>query len=863
MRALFAGFIVAGACLLGSSAGAQVDVRALGRALADAEADGRQGSAFLRSERFSAIVRLPDGIDGREQGLSLVAPGWAVVRGPLRRLAELANEQPEWAFSWQPPLRPLLDRAGELTGAPAYRAETNRTGRGVVIGIVDTGVDVYHDDLRNADGTTRIAWLIDMMGEPQGGVHASIEALCNVDVDERFEASGLSCGVYSAVEVDAIIANNERPDIARDPAGHGTHIASLAAGNGRASNGLYVGVAPEATLIVARVAGGATANIEAVDVLKAVELIYWLAREEPVARGLPPMPAVVNVSLGSDLGPHDGSAPFAESLAALVGDDQPGRALVVAAGNSGTLYDASSVYPNPLGVHTEVHVTPQSSVRVPVLTYPPPFPRDTPHSSVFIWIEFRPGDRISVGLERASGRDTELAAPGETVSRDDGPLSVTVLNGALAAQGFQDGMDAAFVAIEGEWPPGETFAVRLEGHGTATLWVQTEGDIAPSAGGLGAHFPAATQLMTVTNPAAHPELIAVGATINRSSWTDRTGREVTVEIGGSTPTPDAVAFFSSAGPNGAGRIKPDLVAPGGWVVGSLSRDADPALSALSIFGTRATCEPHADQQRFRDCAVVDATHAVTAGTSMAAPMVAGAGALLFEGAPELTQRQVRARLQAGARRLTRGASPQQGAGALDLPGALAVERAELSSAGLEPSAERSWMVTSNAFVRPDPRASLHGLLQLRSADGLPADGFDGQRLSLEASPGVVREEPTRLAPGLWQFEVAAADGTGGDDLVLQARFDGEPLLTARLPIAVDVHVAEGGFSAEGGCTTAAHKGSFANAAHLLLALSLWIMRKWGVRRDATRFGRVSTRSIARDRSTFAQCEGATRALQIA
>jgi hypothetical protein len=372
--------------------------------------------------------------------------------------------------------------------------------------------------------------------------------------------------------------------------------------------------------------------------------------------------------------------------------------------------------------------------------------------------------------------------------------------------------------------------------------VQTEGDISPSAGGLGALFPAATELMTVTNPATHPELIAVGATINRSSWTDRTGQEVTVDIGGSTPTPDAVAFFSSVGPNGAGRIKPDLVAPGGWVIGALSSDADPVGSALSIFGTRATCDP------IENCAVVDATHAVTAGTSMAAPMVAGAAALLFEGAPELTQRQVRTRLQAGARRLTRGASPQQGAGALDMPGALAVERAEVSGAELKPSPERSWMVTSNAFARPDPGAPLHGLLQLRSADGLPADGFEERRLSLEASPGVVREEPTRLAPGLWRFEVAAADRSGGGDLVLQARFDGEPLLTERLPIAVDVHVAEGGFSAEGGCTMAARQGSFVNAAHLLLALSLWIIRTRLCR--ASRAEEIHPRAIARASRKF-------------
>jgi hypothetical protein len=49
------------------------------------------------------------------------------------------------------------------------------------------------------------------------------------------------------------------------------------------------------------------------------------------------------------------------------------------------------------------------------------------------------------------------------------------------------------VIIEGTWPAEETFAVRLEGTGTANLWVQSAGDLGPGAGSLGALFPAATK----------------------------------------------------------------------------------------------------------------------------------------------------------------------------------------------------------------------------------------------------------------------------------------------------------------------------------------------------------------------------------
>src|SRR5262249_20928575 len=149
-----------------------------------------------------------------------------------------------------------------------------------------------------------------------------------------------------------------------------------------------------------------------------------------------------------------------------------------------------------------------------------------------------------------------------------------------------------------------------------------------------------------TIPAGNPDLISVGATLNRTTWTDRLGDEITVDTFGSmkNPTLDSIAFFSSAGPTTDSRMKPDILAPGAFVIGAMSADADPRKSPASIFAEAGTCSPPAD------CAVVDATHAVTLGTSMAAPIISGALALLFDQNPTLTSRQVLTLLQAGARR---------------------------------------------------------------------------------------------------------------------------------------------------------------------------------------------------------------------
>ncbi len=57
---------------------------------------------------------------------------------------------------------------------------------------------------------------------------------------------------YTRAKLDLALRRPLRATPPRDPNGHGTHCASIAAGNGRASNGLYCGVAPGADLIVAQ-----------------------------------------------------------------------------------------------------------------------------------------------------------------------------------------------------------------------------------------------------------------------------------------------------------------------------------------------------------------------------------------------------------------------------------------------------------------------------------------------------------------------------------------------------------------------------------------------------------------------------------
>jgi subtilisin family serine protease len=62
------------------------------------------------------------------------------------QLKAFASDHPTTKLHWAPPRHPLLDRADRWTGASAFRNTTGLTGQGVLVGIVDTGVDVAHAD---------------------------------------------------------------------------------------------------------------------------------------------------------------------------------------------------------------------------------------------------------------------------------------------------------------------------------------------------------------------------------------------------------------------------------------------------------------------------------------------------------------------------------------------------------------------------------------------------------------------------------------------------------------------------------------------------------------------------------------------
>lgn len=181
------------------------------------------------------------------------------------------------------------------------------TGRGVIIAVLDSGIDYAHPEFLNEEGNTRIISLWDQTidGNPP---------------------SGFSIGnVYSQQEINAAISigniNERRAALpSEDTLGHGTGVASVAAGN-------TVGAAPGASLLIVKIGrtidkGFATTT----------ELMRGVAYASNTALSLG-LPIVINISFGTNDGPHDGFSLFERYIDDVANSGKTN--IVVATGNEG------------------------------------------------------------------------------------------------------------------------------------------------------------------------------------------------------------------------------------------------------------------------------------------------------------------------------------------------------------------------------------------------------------------------------------------------------------------------------------------------------------------------------------------------
>ena len=770
-----------------------------------------------KSGRLTALVEIPSGKKASDLGVVEVAPGIGRLSGDSGALLAFGAAHPDVHVEVPPPLHTLLARAQMIVRADTARFQRNADGTGAAVGIVDTGIDPTLADFRDpTTGKSRIAWILDLSMKPLGR-HADLETKFDVT-----DAQGNPLGaVLTGADIDDLIAKNQ--PIPQDPNGHGTHVASIAAGNGGGTP--YIGMAPKAALVIARVTRDASGSIDNGDTLQGAAFVF----DRAAALG---MPLAANFSLGTDFGPHDGNTLWEKTLASFAGPNQPGHAIVAAMGNSGSIIDTP--------IHQAVEVT-RDRVRVPVTAS-----GDVTNGSVQIWVALRAGADVKVGLEGPDGTWVSPISDGDSSAHNTSDYKSGVIFGSKAPNTIvPDGSQGAIVVWTGKWPKG-VYAVTIEGHGYADLYLEGLGD-ASLEGPTPAYFSDETgatrsvREATVNLPATSPGIISVGCSIDNPSWTSLGGQKIGItepvldDYGGfETQTQrqevgdGEVCYFSSAGPTLTGVPKPDILAPGAVVIGAMSQAALPG-SPNSIFTTNCPPDKKTGQVDPK-CMEIDPTHAVALGTSMSSPMVTGVTALLFQADPTLTEDEVRALLQAGAHR-TRGPAPfwdQSGPGELDAIGALdALGEMSQPDAAL-PDAGASWMTLSEDFLVADGSTPLTATLEMRTATGKRASLFDDSRLrpfamldGTDLAPPIVRGE----APGLFTFVVRMpAWAHANDSITLGATFDGQTVVgPLTIPVALDPWTAGYPSFSEGGCN--ASRGGTGELAAPLFLLGLLALRR--------------------------------------
>ncbi len=510
----------------------------------------------------------------------------AAIKIPASALSSyIANKNIQRIEAYPPHFKPMNDTM--LLNNNVYPVHLGTTpltqgynGNGIVIGIIDTGIDFSHPDLRDSLGNTRIKYLWDQRLPLAANtpVYGYGQEWDNVGIDGGLAAASTDIDWY----------------------GHGTHVTGVAAGNGLAS-GTYKGVAPKSDLVVVAFdfySANPTLMTDAVD--------YIFNKANTLGK-----PCVINASLGDYYGSHDGLDLQAQLIKNMI-NAQPGRAFVAAAGNAGNV-------PFHLGytVSADTNFTLFDSGAQDFVMY-----ADT---SDFNAVKF------AIGVDQISPTHSKRGSTAfSTISSHLGVLvNDTIYNGGNRigiVQSYGDTVSGVYSMEFNIIPDSLGYSWRLSTTGTGKFDLWNFGLMSSGLPPLATmpdsnfyKFPDLNQTI-VSSFQCLDNVITVGNYTNRKSVLNYNS----VMFVDSTRTPGQRHPNSSSGPTRDGRIKPDIAAPGDFIM---------SCTLLSTLPADAIMYPDAfDPGGF---------HVLGGGTSAASPGVAGIAALYLQKNPTATAMDVK------------------------------------------------------------------------------------------------------------------------------------------------------------------------------------------------------------------------------
>jgi subtilisin family serine protease len=509
---------------------------------------------------------------------------------------------------------PEIGDHGRGAPSPALRrvaaqSQRHHYGRDVLVGIIDVGgFDFAHQDFLDAGGTRWLAiW-------DQGGTVRKSPADNRKD-DARFAGLDYGAEILKANMDAAIAAAPQRnmaatslePQSTMVPGSHGTHVASIAAGNrGVARNaklaGVLVALRPEDMV-------ASSSFYDSTRIAHAVDYLLALAAKLE-------LPVSINISLGTNGHAHDTSSAMARWIDNALAT--PGRCVAVAAGNAGQVEPASATDRRLLmgRVHAGGRFAATGLRHDLTWVVVGNQVADISENEMEIW--YSPQDRISVELRPPGGAWIGPIAPGDRIRNqvlDNGTVLSVLSETYYPANGanriaivlspffgpIEDGIQQIGPIAAGEWQVRLTGTVVRDGRYDA--WIERD-DPRP-VGGRSWRYP------SFFAPGSYTD----DRMISSLACAERILAVANVDVARNMPN-----ITSSRGPTRDGRFKPDVGADGTDVVAARALDRTKPWLAMS-------------------------------GTSMASPYVAGVAALMLGIAPRLTAAQIQGIMRSTSRPL--------------------------------------------------------------------------------------------------------------------------------------------------------------------------------------------------------------------
>lgn len=257
-------------------------------------------------DEWELIVRFTGSLEEIKNELNIsieeLLGGYAIIRIPQYLIGRLSDySQIDYIEKPKSLVLEQMEGIGSSCVNRVRLPDYNLTGKGTLVACLDSGVDFYHPDFRNADGTTRIAVMWDQTtpGNPPEG-YTTGSVYTTEDINAAIEAREAGSSGQGNDQGQPDRGRDIVPEF--DATGHGTAVLGIMAGNGRGSNRGIVGVAPEAEIIVVKLG-----NPDGRGFPRTTQLMLAIDFAVRYAMGTG-KPLAINISFGNNYGAHNGDS---------------------------------------------------------------------------------------------------------------------------------------------------------------------------------------------------------------------------------------------------------------------------------------------------------------------------------------------------------------------------------------------------------------------------------------------------------------------------------------------------------------------------------------------------------------------------